>query len=358
MTIGRVSLKLPIVQGGMGVGVSTSPLAGAVSAEGALGTLSSACIDAVVSKRLGRKVNTREAMKIEVLEAKKGRDIPVAVNIMVALASSYEDAVLGSLDGGAEVIISGAGLPLNLPAIVARHPRGQEVELVPIVSSGRAAELICKRWSKSGRAPSAMIVEGPLAGGHLGWKTIAEIEDPANSLENILREVLAVSAATGNFPVIAAGGIYTHEDIWKYLDMGADGVQLGTRFLATVESGASEEFKKAVVECGQDSIVVAVKPGSPCQMPFRVLKDCGMYKESLAVLREANCDKGYLLRSGVCLGNDDPAGYFCICNGLLSAADVNADVEKPLFTVGTNAYRIDRIITVSELLKELATGNA
>lgn len=353
MRIGKLRLALPIIQGGMGVGVSNARLAGAVSAHGALGTLSSACIDAVVGARVGRKLSTREAMAMDVREAKGGRDIPVAVNIMVALSATYEDSVLGAMDGGVEVIISGAGLPLNLPSIAAKHPRASEVELVPIVSSGRAAQLICKRWAKNGRIPSAMVVEGPLAGGHLGWRTREEIEDPANSLENLLAEVLEVSRANGGFPVVAAGGVYERADIDRMLSLGAAGVQIGTRFLATEESGASDEFKEALVACGPEAIVVAVQPGSPCQLPFRILNSCGMYVDAVQGARKAKCDKGYLLREGKCLAKDDPNSYFCICNGLLCAAGLEKVDEKPLFTVGSNASRVKKIVPVSELIAEL-----
>lgn len=353
LTIGRVSIPTPIIQGGMGVGVSGAELARAVSLNGGLGTLSSACIDGVVNSRHKTRMGTREAMAHEVREAKGGGTHPIAVNIMVALTTTYEDSVLGAMDGGADVIISGAGLPLNLPAIVSRHPRCGEVELVPIVSSGRAADLIVRRWAKSGRIPSAMVVEGPLAGGHLGWRTIEEIEDPKHSLDNLVGEVLEVSRRSGGFPVVAAGGIYERADIEHVLALGAAGVQLGTRFLATVESGASVEFKKAVVDCTSDSIKVAVDPGSPCQLPFRVLKNSGMYVQTLQKARLPKCDKGYLLYKGECLAKDQPDRYFCICNGLLSAAEGYKTDEKPLYTVGTNAARVDSILTVADLMREL-----
>lgn len=353
LTIGRVSVPAPIIQGGMGVGVSGARLARAVGLNGGLGTLSSACIDEVVGAKIKRKITTREAMAHEVREAKAGGTHPVAVNIMVALTTTFEDSVLGAMDGGADMIISGAGLPLNLPATAAKHPRSNEVELVPIVSSGRAADLIIRRWAKSGRTPSAMVVEGPLAGGHLGWKTVPEIEDPKHNLENLLLEVLEVSRRNGGFPVVAAGGVYDRADIERLLALGAAGVQMGTRFLATVESGASEDFKKAVIGCDTDSIIIAVDPGSPCQLPFRVLKNSGMYVQTLQKERSPKCDKGYLLYKGACLAKDDPGRYFCICNGLLSAMCNYPSEEKPLYTVGTNASRVDRILTVAELMKEL-----
>lgn len=357
MRIGRVRRPLPIIQGGMGVGISNARLAHAVSSLGALGTLSSACIDAVVGQRIGAKVNTREAMRLEVEAAKGGQDIPIAVNIMVALVSTYEDSVLGALDGGAEVIISGAGLPLHLPAVVAKHPAADRTMLIPIVSSGRAAEIIFKRWSKSGRTPDAMIVEGPEAGGHLGWKSVLEIEDRANILENLLTEVVEVAKRYGDVPVIAAGGVYTNEDIRRMLALGAKGVQIGTRFLATEESGATDDFKRALVECTDASVIVAMEPGSPCGLPFRVLSDSGMYQQTLKNERPVRCDKGYLLMNGKCLAKDDSGRFFCICNGLLSAIGANTTDAPPLFTVGTNASRVEKIVTVAELLKELAPDN-
>lgn len=339
----------------MGVGISSPALTSAVSRAGGLGTLSSVCLDRLVSKRLNRDVPQREAVMIEVQEAKRG-GLPIAINIMVAAVNSYEDSVLGAMDGEVDVIVSGAGLPLQLPALAARHPRAEQTALVPIVSSGRAAELIIKRWLKVGRSPAAMIVEGPEAGGHLGWKTAAEVADPANRLENLLVEVLEVSRRYGDFPVIPAGGIYTRQDIQKVLAMGAAGVQMGTRFLATEESGACPEFKKALVAATQEDILVAVTPGSPCGLPFRVLRQSPMIETTVKGLRPARCNKGYLLIGGKCPAITETTRYFCICNGLLSAAGYNSDEEPQLFTVGSAAARVDRILTVDELMKELTEG--
>ncbi len=354
LTIGSVHLALPIIQGGMGVGVSGVALAAAVSLAGGLGTLSSACLDRLVSTRMGRRIATREAAAIEVRLAKGERNLPVAMNVMVALASDYEDSVLGALDGGVDVIISGAGLPLKLPSIVATHPRGAKTALVPIVSSGRALELLCRRWEKAGRLPDAVVVEGPMAGGHLGWKTREEIENPACRLEAILDEVLETVKKFGDIPVIAAGGVYTHEDIREMIGRGAAGVQMGTRFVATKESGASEEYKRAVVDCTEDDIIVAVDPGSPCGLPFRTLRSAPMYVATLAGSRTARCDKGYLLYGNGCAAKNDPNRYFCICNGLLSSAGNGTEGEPPLYTLGSNAHRVDNVVSVEELMRELA----
>lgn len=349
-----LELKLPIIQGGMGIGVSNYILAGNVSKEGGLGVLSSAALDRLVSKRLGSGFNSREAARIEVEEAKEiacGK--PIGINIMVALQKDYEASVLGALDGGVDIIISGAGLPLHLPEIVASHPRSQEVALIPIASSGRALELICKRWQRNNRLPDAVIVEGPLAGGHIAWRNIQEAENPINSLEALLEDVFQVSTKYNNIPVIAAGGIFSHEDIQKYLSMGCAGVQMGTRFLATKESGASDAFKESVVNCTEANIVLADKPGSPCGMLFRVIKDCPFYASALEGKREEYCDKGYLLHKGSCPAKVSKEEAFCICNGLLAASGYNNELEEELYTVGAKAYKVKEIISVSDLMNEL-----
>ncbi len=351
----ELELELPIIQGGMGIGVSNYVLAGNVSKNGGLGVVSSAALDRLTSKRLNSFFNARQAACMEVQEAKKiAENKPIGINIMVALQKDYENSVLGALDGGVDVIISGAGLPLNLPEIVSSHPRGNEVALIPIASSGRALEIICKRWKRNNRLPDAVIVEGPLAGGHIAWRSIEEAENPNNSLELLLKDVFKVTQKYNNMPVIAAGGIFTYEDIQKYLQNGCVGVQMGTRFLATEESGASDEFKESVVNCTEDNIVLADKPGSPCGMLFRVIKDCPFYASALEGKREEYCDKGYLLHRGTCPAKASKEEAFCICNGLLAASGYNNEVEEELYTVGANAYKVKEIVTVSELMDELA----
>lgn len=349
-------IRLPIVQGGMGVGVSLSPLAAAVAREGGVGIVSSACLDRLVSKRNGKKVGTYDAVYEEISLSKASGGF-AGINIMVALAGSYEPSVVAAIDAGADFIISGAGLPLNLPAI---HPP-KDTALIPIVSSARALELICKKWERLGYRPDAVVLEGPLAGGHLGFK-IEDIELNSNRLESLLPPVKDAAIRLGDFPVIVAGGIYSHEDIRAYLDMGADGVQMGTRFLATEESSASEEYKRAVVNARDEDIVIAVDPGSPCGLPFRVIKQSPMMLSSAQ--RKPKCDKGYVLRKDDegkftrCPAKEDNKSFFCICNGLLSSAGYNSDKEMPLYTVGTNAYRIGEIVSVKGLMEELAGGNS
>jgi nitronate monooxygenase len=350
-------IKAPIIQGGMGVGVSLYPLASAVAKEGGLGIVSSACLDRLVSKRTGKKYNSYEAAYEEVSLAKAEGGL-AGINIMGALVRDYNDSVKGALDAGADAIISGAGLPLTLPAI--QPPR--DTALIPIVSSARALEIICKKWERLGYMPDAVVLEGPLAGGHLGFK-IDQIDIEPNKLENLLPPVKDMAKKYGDFPVIVAGGIYTHADIVKFLKMGADGVQMGTRFLATKESSASGEYKQAVINANKEDIIVAHDPGSPCGMPFRVIKQSPMYVSALKRLRPPKCDKGYVLlkdkegKFTICPAKESNEHHFCICNGLLSSAGYNRDKEEPLYTVGTNASRIDRIVSVKALMDEL-TGKA
>jgi nitronate monooxygenase len=347
------TIRVPIIQGGMGVGVSLSPLAGAVATEGGIGIVSSAALDRIVSKRKGKKCSTYEAVFEEISLAKTAGGIS-GINIMVALARDYDDTVKASIDAGADVIISGAGLPLSLPSI--KNPK--ETALIPIVSSARALELICRKWDRVDYRPDGVVLEGPLAGGHLGFK-LEDMHLESNRLENLLPPVKEMAVKYGDFPVIVAGGIYTYEDIVSFLRIGADAVQMGTRFLVTGESSATDAYKQAVINAGTEDIIVTQNPGSPCGLPFRVLKDSPMFQGVLEQKRKPLCNKGYVLmkdREGgytQCRAKADDGGSFCICNGLLSSAGYNPQTEDPLYTVGDNGYRIDKLTTVKKLMDEL-----
>jgi len=358
LTIKGKTIRVPIIQGGMGVGVSLHPLASAVAKEGGAGIVSSAALDRLVSKRTGKNLKTYEAVYEEISLAKANGGV-AGINIMVALVRDYDDSVRGAIDAKADIIISGGGLPMNLPSI---HPPG-DTALVPIVSSPRALELICKKWERWGYRPDAVVLEGPLAGGHLGFR-FDELELESNKLENLLPLVKDVAIKHGDFPVVVAGGIYDLSDILKFLALGADGVQMGTRFLATEECSATPAYKKAVISTEKDDILVAERPGSPCGLPFRVIKQSPMFVSSLQGKREPKCDKGYVLlkdRDGVfskCSAKTGTQESFCICNGLLSSAGYNPDTEEPLYTVGTNAWRLDKIVSVKELMSELTGQTA
>ena len=345
--------KIILVQGGMGAGISLAPLAGAVAKRDGVGTVSFVALDRFVARRVGRKVTCREAAKLEIVEARRlaGGNGAIAINCMVLVERTYIPSVQGAIDGGVDIIIAGAGLPMTLPEIAG----GAHVALVPIVSSGRALELICRRWSRSKIMPDAVVLEGPLAGGHLGFRA-EDLQKPEFQLEAIFGPVKRAAEKNGNFPVIVAGGIYTHEDIVRWVNAGADGVQIGTRFAATNESGASQAFKDAIIAARAEDIVIA-DPGSPAGMPFRIISFSPGYQEALRNGRPLSCDKQYLLHRGAdgrltCAALENH-GCFCICNALLSAAGCNDTADLPIFTVGANAARVDRILSVDELMDEL-----
>jgi nitronate monooxygenase len=352
-TMRNITIPTPIIQGGMGIGYANFKLAGTVANNGALGIISSAALDRVVGARLGRKFKAREACAREVQDAKElcnGK--PIGINIMVATVNQYEDSVLGAMDGGVDVIISGAGLPIKLPAIAETHPRKEEVALVPIVSSARALKILIRKWSKFNRVPDAVVVEGPLAGGHIGWAKKDEALAEKNKLENLVAEVVEL-AKEYDIPVVAAGGIHEYADIQKYLDLGCAAVQMGTRFLATFESGASEQYKEQLVSCKEDDIKLADGIGSPCGLLFRVIKTAPFYQEAINRQRAPRCDKGYVLVNNECDAKKT-TNSFCICNGLLSSSLV-VTPEKELYTVGARAGELTEIISVETLMKELTT---
>ena len=353
IAVNGLDREVIIVQGGMGAGISLAPLAGAVAKRGGVGTVSFVALDRFVERRTGLKVGHREAARLETEEARRlsGNCGAIAINCMALVEKTYALSVLGAIDGGVDAVIVGAGLPMTLPEIAGSAPAA----LIPIVSSGRALELICRRWSRYGRMPDAVVLEGPMAGGHLGFKA-EDVFKPEFQLEAIFGSVKEAAEKNGNFPVIVAGGIYTHEDIVRWVNAGADGVQIGTRFAATNESGASQAFKNAIVAAREEDIEIA-HPGSPAGMPFRVIRTSPAYEQALVHGRALLCDKQYLLHKGADGRLSCPAldGHecFCICNALLAAANCNNAAELPIFTVGMNAARVDRILSVNELMDEL-----
>ncbi|MFH1178632.1 MAG: nitronate monooxygenase [bacterium] len=350
LVVKNFRLRNCIFQGGMGIGVSLAPLAEAVAREGGGGIISSAGLSDIVSLRDGKSVNTYEAVRIEIEKAKSMSDGgAICINIMCAIINDYEATVKAAIDEGAAAIISGGGLPLGLPGICP----SRDTALIPIVSSARALEAVVKRWERDHYQPDAAVLEGPLAGGHLGFK-FGEINDPAFQLEKLLPSVLEVADKHGGFPIIVAGGVYTHDDIIQFLAMGASGVQMGTRFLVTEESSATKEYKDAVIAAGKDDITVVSYPdsipSSPCGLPFRILTTSPAYEK--AKYRIPKCTRGYVLRPGhICRAMSNK--YLCVCEELLSSAGY---AEKlPLYTVGTNAALVDRVISVHELMHELCS---
>jgi nitronate monooxygenase len=349
MVIKGRTIALPLVQGGMGVGVSLAPLAGEVARLGGVGTVSTAALDTLLTMREGHLFTPFEAARHEVAEAVRlAQGGYIAVNVMCACATTYEDSVRGAVAGGVDAVISGAGLPTSLPFLLAEAP---QVALIPIVSSLRALRVLAKQWQRSGapRSADAVVVEGPLAGGHLGFKE-REIEDEESRLENLLPGILEFTRKDlGGVPVIAAGGIYTREDVDRFLALGCAGVQLGTRFLATVESSASPEFKQAILDTRIEDIALA-DPASPCGYPFRVTTLSPRVRNPRA---QNPCRYKVLVDpAGGCKANLEPDAYACLCSGLLAGAGV-LPAEEGLFTTGQNGWRVDRIMTAREVLEDL-----
>lgn len=348
-----ISRPVILIQGGMGAGISLARLAGAVARLGGIGIVSTVGLKAIMEKKLGRPVSHSEAVEIVVKEAIRlsGGHGMIGVNCM-ALMESCDESVRAAVRAGAKVIIVGAGLHLHLPELVG----DADVAIIPIVSSVRALELLCRKWARMGRMPDAVIVEGPRAGGHLGFKE-EDIERPEFQLESIFPPILEFARQNGNFPVIVAGGIWDRADIIRWMKLGAAGVQIGTRFLATHESGASKWFKKAVVAARACDIAVVMDPGSPSGLPFRIIVTSDGYRDALKRIATTVCRWGYMLRGGTCLALHN-AGKFCICYGLLSAIGVIKDPKhRSIYTVGVNASRVTRITSVKWLMYKL-TGHS
>lgn len=339
-----------IVQGGMGIEVSGLDLVVGVILEGGLGTLSSAGMRECVFQETGKIMTTRESVCWMVKEVKRRTSGGyVGINIMEVLARDYVDSVLGAIDGGVDFIMAVAGLHLKLPAIVGR----ENVALIPIISSLRALEGICGRWSRHNRLPDAVIIEGPLAGGHLGFK-FDELSLAGNRLENLFPSIKQYANQVGIPVVIVAGGVYSYEDIVRWHNLGADGVQLGTRLAATEESKASQQFKCAIVECTDDDIIIVHSkynyPGSPCGLSFRAIKSSpGLINNKL---RKAVCDKGYAKpKDRDCPAKSDPEHNFCVCNSLFAAIGYGNGL--PIFTIGANGALVKEISTVAKVMQEL-----
>jgi nitronate monooxygenase len=348
LTIGDVTAPVPIIQGGMGVGVSMSGLASAVARAGGIGIIASVLIGMVEADfHKNPKSSTFRALEKQIRLAKKAAPNGIiGVNIMVAL-NDYEEIVRIAAQAGADLIISGAGLPLVLPGLI---PEGCNTKLVPIVSSGRAARIICRRWDLHfSHLPDAIVVEGPKAGGHLGFKA-EDIDSPANYIENLASQVIEAvkpfEQKRGQaIPVIAAGGIYTGEDIYKFIQMGAAGVQMATRFVATHECDASDKFKQAYVRAKKEDVTII---NSPVGMPGRALKSKFIEKAKAGEKRPRRC-VNKCLKS--CNYPDTP---YCISLALINAQRGNLD--SGFVFCGSNVWRVNKIVSVRELMDELVQG--
>lgn len=344
LKIGNLVIPVPIIQGGMGVGISLSGLASAVANEGGVGVISAAGLG-VLYRNLSCDYLQASilGLKEELKKAREKTQGVIGVNIMVAL-SNFTDMVKTAIAEKADIIFSGAGLPLNLPSFLQKD---SITKLVPIVSSGRAARVICEKWkSLYDYLPDALVVEGPKAGGHLGFKD-EQINDEHYKLENILPEVLAEVEVIGQkyerrIPVIVAGGIYSGEDIRKYLESGADGVQMGTRFVTTTECDAAEEFKQTYIDARQEDIAI-IK--SPVGMPGRAI-----FSSFIRKIREGK--KQPKVCPFHCIKTCDISkSPYCIIMALYNAFKGN--MEDGYAFAGANAFRATRIMTVKETFTTL-----
>lgn len=343
LNIGNISLKLPIIQGGMGVGVSLSNLASAVTNAGGLGVISAAQIGFRENTFFNDPIMTNlEALKNEIKLAKsKCNNGPIGVNIMVA-TKEYAKYVKSAIKAGADIIISGAGLPTTLPELT----KNTSVKIAPIVSSLKATKVILKLWDKHYKTTADMVViEGPKAGGHLGFNkedlkmTSDEFDE---SILNIIDEVKNYSKKySKEIPVIVAGGVFDGKDICKYLNLGASGVQMATRFVTTNECDASDEFKNAYINAKKEDIVI-VK--SPVGMPGRAILNPFIKKTQEGRLKVDKCFNCL----SVCNPKETP---YCITKALINS--VNGDIDNGLIFCGENAYKLNKITTVKELIDEL-----
>ncbi len=357
LKIGKNTIEKPIIQGGMGVGISWDQLAGTVSKEGGLGVISSVGTGVYNNREFSKKTvknrphteenfYSREALfKIFENARKICGDKPLACNILYA-QSGYDQVVKDACDAGADMIITGAGLPLTMPEAAKDYP---EVSLIPIVSTAKALRILCRRWKKThNRLPDAVIVEGPLSGGHQGFK-YDDCFKPENQLEAILPPVIEEAKNWGSMPVIAAGGVWNHDDIKKMLALGADGVQMGTRFIGTIECDASQVMKEMIIEAGEEDIKLFK---SPVGYPARGVKsqlhaniEAGTAPKVACISNcVAPCNRGVEAKI---------VGY-CIADRLSDAYD--GIKESGLFFTGANGYKLNEIITVKELMEKLMNG--
>ena len=371
----RNKILLPIVQGGMGVGVSASGLAAAVARLGGMGTISSVdlrrrhpdlmaatahldkahdartLIDTANLVALDREIRTAR-------EASQGKG-SIAVNVMKAL-SAYEAYVKQALQSGADALVVGAGLPLDLPDLAREHP---EVALIPILSDARGVQLLVRKWEKKGRLPDAIVIEHPrLAGGHLGAAKVADLGDGRFDFEVVIPQVQEFLRQAGygqDIPLIAAGGIESHADIRRLQALGAAGVQLGTAFAVTEECDASEVFKRILAEAQPQDIVeftsVAGLPARAVRTPW-----LDKYLRILPILQERAHPKAKCNMSFDCLqtcGLRDGLsgiGQFCIDQQLGHAMD--GDAQRGLFFRGAGRLPFgEQIRSVAELVRHLLT---
>ena len=344
LNINGLISQIPIVQGGMGVGISMSKLAGAVACEGGVGVISAAQPgfnwDGFQNNPI--KANL-EALAYHIQKAKeKAKDGIVGVNIMCAI-TNYAEYVKCAVENKADLIISGAGLPTQLPGLI----KGSATKIVPIVSSTKAAGVILKMWDrKFGQTADMVIVEGPKAGGHLGFSAEALEQDIEydDELKGILQEVSKYEDQYNRaIPTVFAGGVYDRADIDHYIDLGCAGVQIATRFVATEECDADEGFKNAYIQAKEEDVTI-VK--SPVGMPGRALNNAFIKGLLSEAKKTVSCSR--------CINGCDPKKIpYCITRALINSAV--GKTNEGLVFCGAYVDRIKEMSTVKRIMKELTT---
>ena len=340
LRIGDLCAKIPVVQGGMGVGVSLSGLAGAVAAAGGVGVISTAQIGFRDPEFKENPIETN--LRVIGEEIAKARKIAnggiLGVNIMVA-TRRYEDYVKAAVAAGIDLIISGAGLPMTLPALV----EGTSTKIAPIISSVKSLSVITKYWMKKySRKPDMVVIEGPEAGGHLGFSREELDNYTRESYDEEIKAILSITKEM-EVPAVVAGGVYTREDMEHYLAMGASGIQLATRFVTTKECDASDAYKQAYINAKKEDIEIV---SSPVGMPGRAIHN--------AFLDKVNAGERFMRGCRQCIITCKPAtAPYCITEALINA--VEGRLDEGLIFCGSNAYRADHIETVADIMEEFAS---
>jgi nitronate monooxygenase len=340
LKIGDLEINPPIIQGGMGVRVSRSGLASAVANEGCAGIIASVGLGDYENTAISKFVEiNNDALRNEIRKARANTKGVIGVNVMVVL-SNYEDLVGVCVEEKVDLLICGSGLPMDLPKLTA----GTNIKLIPVVSSARALNIIVRKWKQNyNKIPDAVLVEGPLAGGHLGYSYNDVVNGTAPSLEKLIEEVVAyVKTLDTPIPVIAAGGIFDGNDIAKFLKLGASGVQMATRFVCTEECDVDENFKKAYLSAKIEDITII---NSPVGLPGRVIRNeftkRVMQGETIPFVCPHHC-----LRS--CDPNTAP---YCIARVLGDAS--KGYLDESFVFAGANAYRCTEIVSVKTLVDQL-----
>lgn len=344
LQLDNLKIPVPIVQGGMGVGISLSGLASAVANMGGIGVISSAAIGLTNHNRAKnyRKQNI-ESLRNEIRQARSMTNGVLGVNIMTVL-TDFSDMVKTSIEEGIDIIFSGAGLPMDLPKYLGNN---RKTKLVPIVSSARAAKIVSTKWIQNyNYLPDAFVVEGPKAGGHLGFKENM-IRNAENNLENLVEEVMKIAdnleqKYRKKIPVIAAGGIYSGDDMCRFIQQGVSAVQLGTRFVATEECDASPKFKNEFVKAEEKDISI-IK--SPVGMPGRVIYNNFLKEATQGLRKPAVCPFH-------CIKTCDPkTTLYCIADALLAAYE--GRMNDGFAFAGSTAAKVKKISNVRQVFAEL-----